>query len=73
MDYGREVLAVPGSIWSPCSRGSNRLIADGACGLVDEESIEVAVSRIFGTLRFQRVVPGSLRTSGNENSRFSMR
>ncbi len=58
MDYGREVLAVPGSIWSPHSRGSNRLIADGACGLVDEESIEVAVSRIFGTLRFQRVVPG---------------
>lgn len=56
-DYGREVLAVPGSIWSPQSRGANRLISDGACGLVDEDSVELAVSRIFGTLRYGRCAP----------------
>ena len=42
---GREVLAVPGSIFSPNSRGSNYRISD-------EEALEVAISRIFGTLRF---------------------
>ena len=50
----REVLAVPGSIMSPLSRGTNHLIASGAGCLIDEESIEVAVSRIFGTLRYCR-------------------
>ncbi|WP_019238546.1 MULTISPECIES: DNA-processing protein DprA [Enorma] len=49
---GREVLAVPGSIFSPNSRGSNYLIATGACCISDEEALEVAISRIFGTLRF---------------------
>lgn len=31
MDLGRELLAVPGSILSPESRGTNYLIANGAC------------------------------------------
>ena len=39
MDLGRELLAVPGSILSPESRGTNYLIANGACCIVDEESI----------------------------------
>ncbi len=50
-EIGREILAVPGSILSPTSRGANQLIANGACCIVDEESLEVAISRIFGTLR----------------------
>lgn len=54
MDLGREVLCVPGSIFSPESRGTNYLISNGACCLVDEESIEVAISRIYGTLRYSR-------------------
>ena len=54
MDLGRELLAVPGSILSPESRGTNYLIANGACCIVDEESIEMAISRIYGTLRYSR-------------------
>ena len=49
---GREVLAVPGSIFSPNSRGANYLLSNGACCIADEEALEVAISRIFGTLRF---------------------
>ncbi|MEG1932479.1 MAG: DNA-processing protein DprA, partial [Pygmaiobacter sp.] len=30
LDYGRDVFAVPGSIFSPLSEGTNGLIADGA-------------------------------------------
>ena len=54
MDLGRELLAVPGSILSPESRGTNYLIANGAFCIVDEESIEMAISRIYGTLRYSR-------------------
>lgn len=51
---GREVLAAPGSILSPQSRGSNDLIANGACCIVDSDSLEMAISRIYGTLCFSR-------------------
>lgn len=54
IQIGREVLVAPGSILSPESRGSNYLIGCGACCIVDEESIEIAISRIYGTLRFDR-------------------
>lgn len=66
MEIGREVLAVPGSILSPQSRGTNYLITVGACPLVDEESIEVAVSRIFGVLRYCRVPPAPTAGDGLE-------
>ncbi len=51
---GRELLAAPGSIFSPESRGANYLIANGACCIADEEALEIAISRIYGTLRFSR-------------------
>ena len=54
MDLGRELLAVPGSILSPQSRGSNHLIGLGATCIADEEELEMAISRIYGTLRFSR-------------------
>lgn len=54
MEIGRELLVAPGSIISPESRGSNYLISIGACCVVDEQSIEMAISRIYGKLRFQR-------------------
>ncbi|MDO8879813.1 MAG: DNA-processing protein DprA [Coriobacteriia bacterium] len=35
LDAGRDVLAVPGSVFSPESRGSNRLIRQGAMPITD--------------------------------------
>lgn len=51
MELGREVLVAPGSVFSPESRGANYLIGVGACCITDEESLEIALSRIFGVLR----------------------
>ena len=45
---GREVLAVPGSIFSPSSAGTNYLIASGACCITDEQALDVALSRLYG-------------------------
>ena len=52
LEIGRELLCMPGSILSPLSAGTNRLIAEGATCIADEDSHEVAISRIYGTLRF---------------------
>ena len=38
-DYGREVFAVPGSILSPSSQGSNRLLRDGAAVVTEVRDI----------------------------------
>ncbi len=51
---GREILAAPGSVFSPQSRGANYLISNGACCIADEEALEVAISRIYGVLRYDR-------------------
>ncbi|MDO4399344.1 MAG: DNA-processing protein DprA [Coriobacteriia bacterium] len=48
---GRDVLAIPGSITSPTSAGSNRLIAQGATPIIDDESFESALSSLYGVLR----------------------
>lgn len=53
----REVLAVPGPITSPTSRGSNRLIYQGATPIVDEESFEDALVGVFGCLRIEDMRP----------------
>jgi DNA processing protein len=45
---GYEVLAVPGAIHSPESRGSNRLIKQGALPVVDDESFDDALDQLFG-------------------------
>lgn len=39
MDYNRDVLAVPGSIFSDASRGTNYLIRDGATPIVTAQHI----------------------------------
>ena len=44
---GREVCAVPGSISSPNSRGSNQLIYDGAIPIIDEETFDSALDAAF--------------------------
>lgn len=43
LDAGRDVLAVPGSIFSPESRGSNRLIRQGAASVTDVSELAAAL------------------------------
>lgn len=45
LQTGTDVLAVPGSILSPCSRGTNRLIRDGAGVVADVEDLALALER----------------------------
>lgn len=59
-ELDRELLAIPGSIFSAESRGSNYLIASGATCIADEEDLELAISRIYGTLRFCRPDAGGI-------------
>jgi DNA processing protein len=60
-DLGREVYAVPGSVFSPQSRGANRLIADGAHIICSEEDLELLISRDFGVLRLVAEQPATPR------------
>ena len=50
-ELGREVYAVPGSIFSPESLGANALIRDGAHIVASEGDLEMLISRDFGVLR----------------------
>lgn len=43
LDAGREVFAVPGSIFSPESRGSNRLLRQGATMITDVSELAAAL------------------------------
>jgi DNA processing protein len=45
---GKEVLAVPGSIFARESKGANRLIAQGAVPIVDDEGFTDALTQLFG-------------------------
>lgn len=55
VSLGRTLYAVPGSIYSPTSRGTNRLIEEGAVPVVDEVSFELRLSIDFGVLRDQKM------------------
>ncbi|MBQ9059355.1 MAG: DNA-processing protein DprA [Atopobiaceae bacterium] len=56
-EIGRDILCVPGSIFSPSSRGTNALIEDGAAIVPDEEALEVLISLIYKRPRL--VIEGS--------------
>ncbi len=43
LDYNRDVLAVPGSIFSPGAFGTNRLIRDGATPITTSEELLLAL------------------------------
>lgn len=47
-ELGRTVYAIPGSIFSPLSAGTNRLISEGALVIPDEQSLTVALSLDYG-------------------------
>ena len=51
LELGRDILVVPGAITSEASRGSNRLLCQGAYPVVDDESFDDALWRCFGLLR----------------------
>lgn len=48
---GSDVLAVPGAITSASSRGANRLIAQGAVPIVDDDTFLDALFSLYGCLR----------------------
>ena len=50
-ELGRRVYAVPGSIMSPMSRGTNWLIESGAAIVVDEQALEGLIALDYGRLR----------------------
>lgn len=58
-DQGRDVMAVPGSIFSPASRGTNRLIRDGAIPVTSAEDILQELEPQRGTrhMAVERIVP----------------
>jgi len=59
---GRRLYAVPGSIFSPQSAGTNRLISEGAAIVCCEEELEMMISLDFGRLRL--VKDGYSRSEG---------
>lgn len=68
-ELGRELLVAPGSFFSPQSRGANYLISNGACCIADEEALEIAISRIYGVLRFERPEAKGARGIGSDERR----
>lgn len=56
---GKDVLAVPGAITSAQSRGSNRLLYQGATPVVDDESFADVLFGLFGCLKQEVVCEGS--------------
>jgi len=59
LEQGREVFAVPGNVLSPSSRGTNRLIQDGAYAMVSPQNIldVLALSQIDAIKSARKVLP----------------
>ena len=58
LDYGRPVLAVPGSRRNPAAAGCNALLADGAQPLLDPSDVLVALGLTPGARRLWEHRPG---------------
>lgn len=56
LNSGRDVLVVPGSIFSRESHGSNTLLRQGAHPIVDDESFSDALDELFGPMLDLRVI-----------------
>ena len=54
IELDRIVYAIPGSIFSPNSSGTNRLIAEGARIIPDEQSLSVSIALDYGLTRLAR-------------------
>ena len=62
-EMGRTIFGIPGSIFSPTSSGTNRLIADGATVICDECDLELAISLHYGVSRL--IVEGERPAMGD--------
>ncbi len=51
LQMDRTIYAVPGSIFSPTSQGTNRLISEGALPICSEVDLETRLSLDFGVMR----------------------
>jgi DNA processing protein len=70
-DFGREVMAVPGSPLDPRAQGCNLLIRDGATLIQNAEDVIEAISPLGATVRQFRddYVPGDRTDDGGEAAR----
>ena len=59
LDYGRPVLAMPGSRRNPAAAGCNALLADGAQPLLDPSDVLVALGLTPGARRLWSSAPGT--------------
>ena len=60
LEYGRSVLAIPGSRRNPSARGCNELLAEGAQPLLDPADIAVALELSPGSRRHPARGSGAL-------------
>lgn len=65
LEQGREVLAVPGPITSPTSRGTNRLIRDGATPILEPADLPLALG-ISGRQASVEASPFPINLSADE-------
>jgi DNA processing protein len=61
LDYGRPVLAIPGSRRNPAAAGCNALLADGAQPLLDPSDVLVALGLTPGARRLWTSAPGATK------------
>jgi DNA processing protein len=61
LDYGRPVLAMPGSRRNPAAAGCNALLADGAQPLLDPSDVLVALGITPGARRLWGTAPGTTK------------
>jgi len=59
LDYGRPVLAMPGSRRNPAAAGCNALLADGAQPLLDPSDVLVALGLTPGAQRLWKTAPAA--------------
>jgi len=66
LDLGREILAVPGSLWNPQARGTNALIRDGARLLSSPEAVLDELGTVVDEARARNTTTDS--SSGRDSA-----
>jgi len=72
LEQGKEVLAVPGSIFAKESKGANQLIAQGALPIIDDQTFTDALIQLFGIVDRSALAEGiSLTQKGVDDPKDS--